>query len=176
MNFTHDMIERLSPQDRLVLHALFDKANDRFKKGMLRESIPAYEEVVKSTLPDPDKLKDKSKKQVAIAIRKLRALQAIYERKADEAYKEGRLKDAIIQLQKARRIDPDNQSINGRIASTINELRKQMQIYYHESIIEESIGELEVAKNKWKKIIETSVPEEEYYIKSRVKLEKHGYL
>jgi hypothetical protein len=28
MNFTHDMIARLSPQDKLVLHALFEKAQE----------------------------------------------------------------------------------------------------------------------------------------------------
>ena len=28
MNFTHDMLERLSPQDKLVLNALFEKAKE----------------------------------------------------------------------------------------------------------------------------------------------------
>jgi len=38
------------------------------------------------------------------------------------------------------------------------------------------VGEVESAKSKWKKIRELSVPEEEYYKKSTIKLKRYGSL
>jgi tetratricopeptide (TPR) repeat protein len=84
------------------------------------------------------------------------------------------LKSAFNALKQAQRINPDNEVVRGRMTSILRDLRKQMQAYYQEAILEESVGEVDSAKAKWKKIIETSVPEEEYFKKSTIKLKKYG--
>jgi hypothetical protein len=49
-----------------------------------------------------------------------------------------------------------------------------MQALYQEGILEESVGEVETAKTKWKKIIDQSLPDEDYYKKAKMKLKKYG--
>ena len=51
-----------------------------------------------------------------------------------------------------------------------------MQTIYQESILEEGVGEVEAAKVKWKKILEQSIPEEEYFKKAKIKLKKYGVI
>ena len=77
-------------------------------------------------------------------------------------------------LKKALKINPDNESVKSKINFSLNELKKQMQVLYQEGILEESVGEVDSAKAKWKKIIDSSVPDEEYYKKSMIKLKKYG--
>jgi tetratricopeptide (TPR) repeat protein len=104
------------------------------------------------------------------------AKQVVLDQKAENARKAGKYKEAIVALQEALKINPDNEVIKGRIESVMAELRKQMQSLYQEGILEESVGEVETAKSKWKRIIESSVPEEEYYKKSHIKLKKYGVM
>ena len=92
---------------------------------------------------------------------------------ADDAVKKGDLKTAISVLKKAIEINPDNETLKGRVNSHLGELKKQMQVLYQEGVLEESVGEVETAKTKWKKIIELSLPEEDYYKKARTKIKKY---
>jgi hypothetical protein len=57
----------------------------------------------------------------------------------------------------------------------MSELRKSMMPIYQDSILEESVGEVESAKLKWQKIRDLSLPGEDYYEKAKVKLKKYGF-
>jgi hypothetical protein len=58
----------------------------------------------------------------------------------------------------------------------MSELKKQMQALYQEGVREESVGEVETAKVRWRKIVELSIPEEDYYKKAKIKLRKYERL
>lgn len=154
--------------------ALYVKAESVLKTGQPLEAITAFEKVVSSKLPDPQNLKGQAKRQIASIQKDLSGRQAELEKEADDHMKRQDLKQAILTLQKASKINPDNETIKGRINSALSELRKQMMVLYQEGVLEESVGEVETAKTKWKKIVETSVPDEEYYKKARSKLKKYG--
>jgi pSer/pThr/pTyr-binding forkhead associated (FHA) protein/tetratricopeptide (TPR) repeat protein len=154
--------------------ALYSKAEVVLKSGQPLEAITAFEKVVASKLPDPQNLKGQAKRQMASIQRDLAGRQAELEREADDHLKRQDLKQAILTLQKASKINPDNETIKGRIHSSMSELRKQMMVLYQEGVLEESVGEIETAKAKWKKIVESSVPDEEYFRKAKSKLKKYG--
>ncbi len=156
------------------LQSQYEKANRFLKDGKPLEAIPAFEAVVKSSHPDPQKLKPAAQRQIASIQRNLISKQAELEKVADEAQRKGELKLAIQTLQKALQVNPENETIKGRINSMLGELRKQMQTLYQEGVLEESVGEVETAKARWKKIINTSIPEEDYYKKAKIKLKKYG--
>src|SRR5262249_4725491 len=143
-------------------------------KGDHLGAIKAFESVIHSSLPDPQDTKGQAKRQIASIQRDLIAKQGDFEHQADAAYKKGDLKTAIETLKKAIMINPENEVVKGRINSMLGELKKQMQSLYQEGILEESVGEVETAKGKWKKIIELSVPDEDYYKKAKSKLKKYG--
>lgn len=154
--------------------SLYASAEQLDKKGNSLEAIKAYSKVVSSRLPDPQGLKGKAQRQIASIQQKLATQQSRLESEADVAFKNGDLKNAILKIKKALAINPENEVLRGRMSSMLSELKKQMQTLYQEGVLEESVGEVETAKAKWKKIIESSLPEEDYYKKSRTKLKKYG--
>lgn len=153
------------------LYAVAEKID---KSGKPLDAIIAYGKVVSSRLPDPQNLKSKAQRQIASIQQKLADQQSKLETEADTAFKNGDLKTAIQKIKKALAINPENEVLRGRMNSMLGELKKQMQTLYQEGVLEESVGEVETAKAKWKKIVETSLPEEDYYKKARTKLKKYG--
>jgi hypothetical protein len=53
-------------------------------------------------------------------------------------------------------------------------LRRNMKPLYEDGAFEESVGNIEAAKEKWKKIVDSSVPQDDYYKKAKQKLKKYG--
>lgn len=154
--------------------ALFENAVSLSRRVPPRQGIKALEAVLESKLPDPQNLKSQARREIASIQQKMSTQQAELEREADSAYQKGDLKNTIVTLKKALQINPDNEAVKGRISTVMAELKKQMQTFYQEGILEESVGEVETAKTKWKKIIERSLPEEDYYKKAAIKLKKYG--
>lgn len=156
--------------------ALYEKAEKVYQSGNALEALDVYQSVVKSSLPDPQDFKGKAKRQIASIRDQLSDKQSDFKKKADAAYQTGDLKNTIVNLQSALKIDPSNTTIQDRIDNVMRELRKNMQTLYQEGVLEESVGEVDTAKAKWKKIIDTSVPDEDYYKKAKIKLKKYGAL
>ena len=156
------------------MQELFQKADSVSSKGTIDDTLEALQQVVDSKLPDPDNLKEKARVQIAKIRQQRTDKQAELEKAANEAAKAGNNKLAIETIKKALEINPENEVLRGRMASMLSELKKQMQNYYQEGVLEESVGEVETAKTKWKKIIELSLPDEDYYKKARIKLKKYG--
>lgn len=153
---------------------LYDEAESIYTSGEPLKALDAYEKVVSSKLPDPKDLKSEARRKIASIQQELADQQAKFEAEAEAAQKSGDLKKAINALNDAVKINPENEVVKGRLESVMKELRKQMQTYYQEGILEESVGEVETAKSKWRKIRELSVPGEEYYEKATIKLKKYG--
>lgn len=153
---------------------LFSKAQEIEKQGNFLETIKAYEVVVSSKLPDPQDLRGESRRKVASIQQDLAEQQSTQLKLSEEALSKNDYKTAVTVLKKALKINPENESVKSKINFSLNELKKQMQVLYQEGILEESVGEVDSAKAKWKKIIDSSVPDEEYYKKSMIKLKKYG--
>ena len=153
--------------------SLYQKAVDLDKSGKPLDAITAYGDVVKSKLPDPQNLKGRSAREIASIQNRLSTQQAELEKTSSELLKSGNLKGAISTLKKAIEINPENETLKGRMNSMLGDLKKQMQVLYQEGVLEESVGEVETAKTKWRKIIELSLPEEDYYKKARTKMKKY---
>jgi pSer/pThr/pTyr-binding forkhead associated (FHA) protein len=153
---------------------LYEKAKSAQRSGKSLLAIKAFQDVLNSNLPDPESLKINSKREIASIQKQLELQQSQLESQAESSYKSGDLKSAIVALKKSAEINPENQTTRNKVESMLFELKKQMQVIYQEGILEESVGEVETAKNKWKKIIEQSLPEEDYYKKAKIKLKKYG--
>lgn len=156
------------------IEALFKKAQGQVKSENYRETILAFQRVAAISGPDPRGRRAEAKAQIAILDKKIAEARVQYVKKSDEYYKEGKIRDAILELEKAQKLDLNTADIENSIKNYMLELRKQMQNIYQEGVLEESVGEVEAAKAKWKKILEMSVPTEEYYKKSQLKLKKYG--
>ena len=156
--------------------AVFARAQKVEKQGLPIPAIAAYQKVLKTGLPDPGNLNGAARRQIASLQSGMETLQAEAEKNAEVAYRSGALKKAIEILREGIKINPDNETLKGRHAQMMNELRKQMMNFYQEGILEESVGEVETAKNKWRKIMDQSLPGEDYFEKAKMKLKKYGPL
>lgn len=175
-----DEERKLKAQEKLLYETQVKELKDQYLKATKLsdaeplKGITALDEVMKSTLPDPEKLKEKARKQKFDIENdtKKKVSEAIS--KSTTLVEGGAYKEAIITLEKARLLSPDDEQIPQTIEQTMSELRKKMQVFYQEAVVEENIGNVETAKEKWKKILEIDVPNGEYYQKSRLKLKKYG--
>jgi pSer/pThr/pTyr-binding forkhead associated (FHA) protein/tetratricopeptide (TPR) repeat protein len=154
--------------------ALFERAEKTFRSGQALQALRDYDVVVKSRLPDPDHLKAKAQRKIASIQEQLSAQTSGLEKDADQASGRNDFKTAVQDLQKAVALNPENETLKGKLNSALADLKKTMQAIYEDAILEESVGEVETAKTKWKKIISQSLPEEDYYKKSKIKLRKYG--
>ena len=75
-------------------------------------------------------------------------------------------------MKKTLDLDPSLVSSKKKITEYSSTLIKQMKILYSESIIDESLGHLEDAKDKWRKISKLDLIDGEYYKKAKNQIEK----
>lgn len=159
-----------------LFRSIFKKAEKLEKSGKTLEAIKAYRNASKSKLPDPGRLRSVALTKVKELEKFVLSSQQEFERKADAAYQEERYRDAVELIRKAVSFNPENEVMLGKQRNYEKALTKSMMELYHSGILEESVGNVEVAKRKWKAIIESSLKGEDYFEKARAKLKKYGAL
>lgn len=155
---------------------LFEKAADMEKQGSPLAAIKAYEKFKTLSLPDPYRLKQAADRKIASIQQDIGKQVADLTAKSKQYEADQNLKEAILSLKIANRIDPKNQRIRSDIARLMSDLTKKMKNLYQESVLEEGLGKMDDAKDKWSKIRTQSLPEEEYYQKSQMKMRNHGLI
>ena len=162
------------------LDKIYAAAESLQNQGFPYKAIKGYKLVTESTLPDPKKLKLKSKSKISFIEETIKKRTDENLRNAESFIKDGKLKFAVKALYEALVYDPDNRSLKERAVKYSNELRLQAMAIYQESIIDESFGYVDGnetrpgAKDKWKRIIEIDSDDGEYYRKAYIKLKKYG--
>lgn len=149
---------------------LFDEAKEYNKYGDWKRALKTYDRFIKSSYPDPGKLKEKAKRNVASINTNINGQLEKALAESQSALKNGEYKKAILAANKGLEVNRDHE----QLLVTKNEASKLLKIilrrYYQESIIEEDFGQIAEAKIKWKKIIQDGVMGSEYYQKAQLKL------
>lgn len=141
--------------------------------------------MIASDLPDPGRLKGAARSRITELKNQVDQKTAKYQADAKHFAEKGELKDAIISLRHARRVDPNNPYLQPQIDKYKGQLQEQMMVIYQEGILEESFGNIDGegsdgdggkqgAKKKWRQILERDVTDGEYYKKAYIKLKKYG--
>ncbi|MBC7466257.1 MAG: FHA domain-containing protein [Bdellovibrio sp.] len=165
-----------------ALKDLFAVAEETQKAGYAFKAIKRFEDVINSKLPDPKKLKEKSKTRIAFIRQKIDEKTSKNVTEADTLFQESKLKQAIGSLRESLVYDPENTKVKERITLYTLELRRQMMNIYQEAIIDESYGIVDNtdtrlgAKDKWKKIVDLDIEDGDYYKKAVIKLRKYGVM
>ncbi|MCB0390081.1 MAG: FHA domain-containing protein [Bdellovibrionales bacterium] len=152
----------------------YNAANSEFKKQSFRKAIDLFNKYLAGNFPD-------TKGHKEIAERDLASAKTQLTKKVDELfgeckknYNDRKFKEAIFACDKATSEDPKNDEVLSFRKSILSELRKEMKLMYQDAILEENLGNVDAAKEKWKKIMELDIPSDEYYKKSESKLKKYG--
>ncbi len=161
--------EHIEKGRTMYLHAQTLEANNQ-----ILEALDAYTKHMNSHWPDPANLKLKSKSKIIDINRKITAQVEEGLTAAQAAYAQQNYREAIAQIRKVKAIDARNQKAAELNANVRRELNTKLKELYEESVIDESLGQLEKAKELWKKIVEMDDPQGDYSPKATHKLKMYG--
>ncbi len=167
-------VQRKDHQQKVQqLKSMYQNAMNQLAQGKPKSALESFQVVTRSTLPDPDDLKGKANNQIQQIKKQQSTQMSSWLKEIDSSKSSGDLKGAYALLLKALQQEPENEELRVKQQQILNELKRKMQSVFQEAILEENIGEVDSARAKWKKILESSVPDEDYYKKAKQKLKKY---
>lgn len=155
-------------------NALYSRVLKEIEGMKPRRAIERLETVTQSPWEDPQNTKDQARRKIAELRAQINKIMAEGLADFERLMSQGKTREAVLAGRQAWELDRSNTVLQKKIADALVDLTRQMQPIYQEAVVEESVGDLENAKKKWRSIMEKSVPGEEYFIKSRSKLRRHG--
>ena len=152
----------------------YRKAEELENKGQLANAVAEYERFINTPYPRSEENKSKARRAVASIKEELRnKISSLLEQCRSLADK-GNYKEAYAACDKAVTEDPKNSEAKSKRDQMVSELKQQLKSVYEDSVLEESLGNVDSAKEKWKKIVAEDIPNGEYAKKAKHKLQSHG--
>lgn len=151
----------------------YQKALTLYNKNQLRASIKEFQKFLNSSYYGARSLKIKAKKTLQKAKSKFSAIIGSSLSKCKKALNNKQYKKAASFCRKVLQQDPDNIKASTFLKSALQKSRKELKEVYKNSVFEESVGSVEVAKKMWKDMLNKGIPNEEYYEKANRKLQKY---
>lgn len=151
----------------------FKRAEDVHKKGQLAKAIKEYEQFLNSTFPRAAENKEKARRAIASIRSELKTKVSTLMDQCKAFGEKGQFRDAYLACDKAVDEDPANEPAKTKRSQMMSSLKRELSSVYADSTIEESLGNVESAKEKWKKIEKEDLPDGEYAKKARYKLEQY---
>jgi len=154
--------------------AHFQRVRAIYKSGRLAKAVDEYEKFLSSNYPRIDRRKEEARRELASIKKELKT-------KVDTAMNECRglgskqkFKEAWLACKKALDEDPKNGEAKEVQGAMLAELRREMKNIYEDSVLEESLGNVDSAKEKWRRIMKEDLEFDDYAQKSKSKLQKYG--
>jgi tetratricopeptide (TPR) repeat protein len=153
---------------------MFSRALNLHNSGKTEDALVVYRRLASSDLPNADNVKDKAKEKIETINAETQRKLSNAIRTAENAFQKQDDRAAIVAAGEALAIVEDNAKALDIRQEARKRLNKALKVIFEDSIIEEGFGEIEPAKDKWKKIMETDTVDGEYYMKAKSKLKKYG--
>lgn len=153
---------------------LYNMASSLEKKGQDYDAVNAYQKFLSASLPDPSNLRPKAERSIASLNQSMSAKVDALVEKSREYFEQSQFNKGMYLLKSGLKINPTSQKIKSAIQSGMQQNDREMKLLYSDSILEESMGNIESAKDRWRKILETSYTGSSYYKKTKLKLRKYG--
>ena len=150
------------------------KAMKLLNSGRRNEAIAEFQKHIRSKFPDPEGLKAKSQAEVASLRAQIEADCRTYVDQAERALQRGDFRGALEAAVKAKAIDPDHARANQIGQSARQQLNAQLEAIYTDSVMDENYGQLDAAKEKWRKILSSDRLGGEYWNKATNKLNSYS--
>jgi tetratricopeptide (TPR) repeat protein len=152
----------------------YERAKALYKKGHLAKSISAYERFLNTAYPDLEKTKANAQREVASIRGELNHKVSSFMDTCRALGDKNQYKEAYLACEQALKEDPGNEQAKTLQAQMLSNLRRDLKSIYEDSVLEESLGNVDSAKEKWKKIIKEDLDTDDYAHKARTLLKKYG--
>ncbi len=152
----------------------YSLAKSLYGQGELSKSIKEYQKFLRGSYSGLSDLESTARRELASIqselTKKVSELLATCQQNLESA----QFKSAYLACKKASEEDPSHQEAKSNQDLALSELKRELKLVYEDSILEESLGNVDQAKEKWKKIMEADIKGGEYFLKARSKLRSHG--
>lgn len=152
----------------------YNQAERLYKQGRLADALNAYRSFLNGSYPSLSEEEGKAKRKLASVKKELEVKIKTLLDSCKEARNNGNYKDAYLTCKQATEEDPSNNVALKEMSLSESELKRVMKSMYEDSVLEESLGNIDAAKQKWSKIMESDLKGGEYYQKANRKLQKYG--
>jgi pSer/pThr/pTyr-binding forkhead associated (FHA) protein/tetratricopeptide (TPR) repeat protein len=153
---------------------LFQSARSLFKAGELAKSLNAYQKFLDLNHPGLKEESGQARREVAQVRLELDKKVASQLTECKGFIEKSQFSPAVKSCDQALREDPGHAEAKRLRAQAWSELRRELKSTYEDSVLEESMGNIDSAKERWKQIMDKSNPADDYYIKSERNLKKYG--
>lgn len=152
----------------------YQRAKSLADQGQLAQAIQEYSRFLSGNYPGMNETRSNAQREIAAIKEKLSVKLETLITSCRNLKEEKKYKDAYKKCQEAVSEDPNHKDAPGLQAEILSALRREMRDLYEESILEESLGNVDSAKEKWKLIMEKDLKDQEYYSRAREKLRLYG--
>lgn len=152
----------------------FNRATEIYKKGKLAAAIVEYEKYLNTEYPRNSDKKEEARRQLASIKAELKTKVSALFDECKSLGGKNKYKDAYKACKKAIDEDPGLKEAKEYNEKMLKELRREMKAIYEDSVLEESLGNVDTAKEKWRKILAEDLEFDEYAVKAKSKLQKYG--
>lgn len=139
----------------------------------LLKAIDAYEKFLSTSYPRIEDEKAKARRELASLKNELNTKVGFLLDQCKTLAAKDLYRDAYISCDKALEVDPRNAAAKDTRSRMESNLRKVMKVIYQDSVLEESLGNVDSAKEKWRRIVEQDLENGEYARKAKSKLRKY---
>ncbi len=163
-----------SNQRRAAGQKQFEKARALYKQGQLIKAISEYEKFLNGSYPALDREKMDAQRDLANVRKELTQKVAGLLSLCKESLDKNLYRTAFTNCEKALKEDPSNSEAQNMRSQAMAKSLKEMKSIYEDSVLEESMGNVDSAKERWRQILEKAIPGDEYYNKAKRNLQKYG--
>jgi pSer/pThr/pTyr-binding forkhead associated (FHA) protein len=152
----------------------FRRANELLSKNALSQALREFDSFIRANYPGLDAEKQQAQRKIA-------SVRSMLEEKVNSLLSEcealranNKFKEAWKACDQATKEDPNNKRAADLKKQSLSDLRTEMKSIYQDSILEESLGNVDAAKEKWRLIQKNNLEFDDYHKKATRKLQKYG--
>lgn len=154
--------------------AIYNRAVSLYKSGQLKLALKEFRRYKSGRYPGLNQIDDDATRNITSIEKTLDAEINAEIAKCESALERQDFKGAYLSCDRVLKENPNNTKARDVKNKAWSLLRREMKPLYEDGAFEESVGNIEAAKEKWKKIVNSSVPQDDYYKKAKQKLKKYG--
>jgi pSer/pThr/pTyr-binding forkhead associated (FHA) protein/tetratricopeptide (TPR) repeat protein len=154
--------------------SVYRKAKELYKQQKLADALKEYQKFLATNYPNIESTKETARREISSIKKELETKVNSFLAQCKTLGEKGHYKEAYIACDNALKEDPDNTAAQAVRKSMLSNLRREVKSIYEDSVLEESLGNVDSAKEKWKKIVADDLDFDEYSKKSKILLRKYG--
>ncbi len=163
--------QRLAQGQRLLLQAKQNK-----KRGQLKKSIQLYNQYLRGNYSHSNGQASMVKREISSLKGNLEKLSSQLMSICQDNFENKNYKDSYYSCLKVLNKFPENTQAEDIRTSSLENLRAKAKGLYADGALEESLGNISAARDKWNEILKVHIKTDEYYQKAKRKLDKYESL